>query len=161
MCKYRPNCGWVVTQFMTHLTVQEAIREKRRYKVWLGTRNIESYEIYKKAMKDAKKVVSYAKFRAYDDLYNRLETRGEKDSSKLAKIKERKIKDLDHIKCIKSNDQKGLVKDNDIKQRWREYFSKLLNEDYVRDIRTREDTLLAEQFFFFLRRISVVEVRKH
>ena len=55
---------------------REAVREKkRRYKVWQGTRNMENYEMYKKAKKEAKKVVSDAKFKAYDDLYNRLGTR--------------------------------------------------------------------------------------
>ena len=39
---------------------------------------------------------------------------------KLAKIKERKNKDVDYI-----NHQKVLVKDNNIKERWRRYFSKL------------------------------------
>ena len=60
-------------------------------------------------------------------------TRGEKDILKLAKIRERKSRDLDNVKRIKSNDQKVLVKDNDIKERWKEYFSKLLNEDYIGD----------------------------
>ena len=50
------------------------------------------------------------------------------------------------------------MKDNDIKERWREYFSKLLNEDYVGDVGTREETLLEEHTFF--RRIKEVEVRK-
>ena len=86
----------------------------------------------KKAKKEAKKVVSSAKFKAYDDPYYRLGTReGERGIFKLAKIRERKSRDLDHVKCIKSNDQKVLVKDNDIKERWMKYFGKLLNEDYV------------------------------
>ena len=36
---------------------------------------MENYEMYKKAKKEAKKVVSDAKCKAYDDLYNRLGTR--------------------------------------------------------------------------------------
>lgn len=35
---------------------------------------------------------------------------------------EMKSKDLDHVRRIKSGDQKVLVKDNDTKERWREYF---------------------------------------
>ena len=54
------------------VAVQEAIREKRRYKVWQVTRNIENYEMYKRAKKEAKKVVSDEKFRTYEDLYKRL-----------------------------------------------------------------------------------------
>jgi len=52
--------------------VQEAAREKRHYKVRQGTRNIENYEMCK-----AKKVVSDANCKAYDELYNRLGTRRE------------------------------------------------------------------------------------
>jgi len=55
--------------------VQEVVREKRRYKVWLSTRNMEDCEMYKKAKKEAKKVISDAKCKAYDGLYNRLGTR--------------------------------------------------------------------------------------
>ena len=68
---------------------------------------------------------------------------GKKDICKLAKIRKRKSRDSDHVKCIKRNDQKVLLKDNDIKERQRKYFGKLLNEDYVEDIRTRDDTWLA------------------
>ena len=98
---------------------------------------MENYEMFKKAKKKAKKVASDAKFKAFDDLYDRLGTRGEKDIFKLAKIRERKKRDLDHVKCIKSNNQNVLVKDNVIKERWRDYFSKLLNEDYIGDIISR------------------------
>ena len=72
----------------------------------------------------------------------------ERDIFKLAKIRERKSRGLDHVKCIKSNDQKVLVKDDDIKERWREYFSILLNEDYIGGIRTKDDTSLAKNIFF-------------
>ena len=98
--------------------------------------------MYKKVKKEAKKVVSDAKCKAYEDLYNRLETReGEKDIFNLAKIRE-----------------KVLVKDDDIKERWREYFSILLNEDSKGDKRTKEATSVAKHTIF--RRIRVIEVRK-
>ena len=84
-----------------------------------------------------------------DDPYNRLETReGEKDIFKLAKIRERKSKNLDHVKCIKSNDKNVIVEDNDIKERWREYFSILLNEGYIGDISTKDDILVTKHTFF-------------
>ena len=56
---------------------------------------------------------------------------GEKAIFKLLKIRERKSRDLDHVKCIKSHGQKILVKGNDIKERWSEYFSIALNEDDI------------------------------
>ena len=53
---------------------------------------MENYEMSKKAKKEAKKVVSYARFKSYDDLYNRLGIREwENDIFKLVKIKEEKL----------------------------------------------------------------------
>ena len=98
--------------------------------------------------KKAKKVLSDAKCHAYDDLYNRLGTRRENNIFKITKTRERKSWDLDHVICMKSNDQKVLLKGNNIKGRCREYFSVLLNEDYIGDIRTKEDTSLAKHTFF-------------
>ena len=71
----------------------------------------------------------------------------EKDILRIAKIREMKSMDLDNVKCLKSNSQKYLVKDNDIKEMLREYFSKFLKEDYIGKIRTREDSLLVEHTF--------------
>ena len=41
----------------------------------------------------------------------------ENDVFKLARIREMKNRDLDHVKRIKSNDQEVLINDNDIKER--------------------------------------------
>ena len=38
-------------------------------------------------------------------------------------MREIKGRDLDHVKCIKIKNQKVLVKDNNIKERWREYLA--------------------------------------
>ena len=51
---------------------------------------------------------------------------------------------------IKNNDQKVLVNDNDIKEMWREYFSILLNEDYIGEIRTKHDISVAKHTFLSL-----------
>ena len=50
--------------------------------------------------------------------------------------------------CIKSNDQNVPVKDNDVKERWREYFSKLLNEDYIGDIKNNTGYSVSKTYFF-------------
>lgn len=39
---------------------------------------------------------------------------------------------LDHVRYIKRVYQKVLVEDNYIKEKWRGYFNKLLNEDFIR-----------------------------
>lgn len=100
-----------------------------------------NYEMYKNANKDVKKKVSYAKAKAYKDLYNKLETR-EWDIFELVRMRERKSTDLDHGRCIKSEDQKVLVKNNDLKERWKKYFNKFSNEYSIGGLGTREDTWL-------------------
>jgi hypothetical protein len=45
----------------------------------------------------------------------------------MARIRERKIRDINQIKCIKDRRDRLLVKDEKIKDRWREYFDKLFN----------------------------------
>ena len=75
-------------------------------------------EKYKGAKKAAKRAVSEARGRAYEDLYQRLSTKeGERDIYKMAKIRER---DVNQVKCIKDETNQLLVKDEGIKGRWRE-----------------------------------------
>ena len=87
--------------------------------------NIEGCKLSKRV---AKRAVSVAKGKAYDDLYQRLGTKeGEKDIYRMARIRERKTRDINQIKCIKDGTDRLLVKDDEIKGRWREYFNKLFN----------------------------------
>ena len=44
-------------------------------------------------------------------------------------MRKKKIRDLATIKCLKDYKHKVLVKDEDIKKRWREYFDKLFNDN--------------------------------
>lgn len=47
----------------------------------------------------------------------------------MAKARETKTKDISLVRCIKSVDNRILIKDKEIKERWRYYFGKLLNEN--------------------------------
>jgi hypothetical protein len=47
----------------------------------------------------------------------------------MTKSRERKTRDIIQVKCIKDETERLLAKDEDIKNRWREYFDKLFNED--------------------------------
>jgi hypothetical protein len=55
--------------------------------------------------------------------------KGEKDIYRMAKSRERKTRDIIQVKCIKDATERLLTKDEDIKNRRREYFNKLFNED--------------------------------
>jgi hypothetical protein len=54
---------------------------------------------------------------------------GKKDIYRIAKSQERKTRDIIQVKCIKDAIERLLTKDEDIKNRWREYFDKLFNEE--------------------------------
>jgi len=109
--------------------VQKALKEKKEcYKRVFHDRSLDNIERYKVAKKIAKREVSEARGRAYDDLYQRLITKeGEKDVYKMARIRDRKTRDLNQVKCIKDARDQLLVKEDDIKLRWREYFDNLFN----------------------------------
>ena len=84
------------------------------YKTGQKSRKEEDLERYKYVRKEAKKVIRDAKFKAYDDLYDKLGTKdGENDVYKLAKLRERKTRDFNHIKCIKNEDSRVLVQEED------------------------------------------------
>ena len=89
--------------------MQKVIKEKnecfKRLHLDNSAANIEGYKLTKKATKRA---VSVAKSKAYDDLYQRLGTKeGEKDIYRMARIRERKTRDINQIKCIKDGTHQG------------------------------------------------------
>ena len=45
----------------------------------------------------------------------------------MARIRKQKTCDINQIKCIKDGTDQLLVKDEEIRDRWREYFDKLFN----------------------------------
>jgi hypothetical protein len=77
----------------------------------------------------------------------------------MAKIRERKTRDVDQVKCIKDGADQLLVKDEDIKHRWWEYFDKLFNGE------TESSTIELDDSFDdtskrFVRRIQESEVKE-
>uniref|UniRef100_A0A0A9CZY4 Uncharacterized protein n=1 Tax=Arundo donax TaxID=35708 RepID=A0A0A9CZY4_ARUDO len=64
--------------------------------------SVDNVKKYKVAKKTAKRVVSETRGWAYEDLYQRLNTKeGESDIYKMAKIRERKTRDVNQVKRIK------------------------------------------------------------
>jgi cytoplasmic iron level regulating protein YaaA (DUF328/UPF0246 family) len=93
-------------------------------------RSVDNVERYKVAKKTAKRAVSEARGKMYDGLYQWLGTKeGKNDIYRMAKSRERKTRDIIQVKYIKDVTERLLIKDEDIKNRWREYFDKLFNED--------------------------------
>ena len=62
-------------------------------------------------------------------MYRKLDTKeGEQDIYRLAKRRARKSKDIDTVKFIKGEDERTLLEDKDIKDRWKTYFNNLFNQ---------------------------------
>jgi hypothetical protein len=74
--------------------------------------------------------VREARGQAYTELYRKLDTKeGENDVYKMAKLREMKTRDFNQVKCIKDEIDRLLVNDDEIKNRLREYFDKLFNDE--------------------------------
>ena len=79
----------------------DEVQEKECFKRLHLDKSAANIEGYKLAKRVAKRAVSVAKGKAYDDLYQRLGTKeGEKDIYRMARIRERKTRDINQIKCI-------------------------------------------------------------
>jgi len=141
--------------------VQQAIKTKKEcYKRWFKDKNETNLEEYRLSSRKAKKAVREARGVVYENLYQKLGSKvGEVGIYKLAKIREKKTRDLNQIKCIKDENNNILVKTEDIKKRWREYFDKLFNGGNDSDTFELEDTI-EESNRQFVRRIREAEVKE-
>ena len=77
----------------------------------------------------------------------------------MAKIRERKTRDVNEVKCIKDGEDQLLVKDEAIKRRWREYFDNLYNGE-VESSTIELDDSFDDTSMCFVRRIQESEVKE-
>ncbi|WVZ49924.1 hypothetical protein U9M48_001239 [Paspalum notatum var. saurae] len=77
----------------------------------------------------------------------------------MARCRDRKTRDLNQVKCIKDVRDQLLVKEEDIKQWWREYFDNLFNGE-SESTSIQLDNSFDDANRHFVRRIQETEVRE-
>ncbi|KAH1266916.1 UPF0183 protein [Glycine max] len=116
------NDMWNKTSQEIIKVAKETLGESRGFgprgkESWWWNESVQSKDKYKIARNETKKAVSEARAQAFDGLYQALGTRdGERSIYRLAKGRERKTRDLDHVKCVKDEEGKVLVHEKDIKE---------------------------------------------
>jgi hypothetical protein len=140
--------------------VQKAINEKKEcYKRLHHNKSDENIQKYKEVRRNAKKAVSEGRGQTYTELYRKLDMKeGENDIYKMAKLRERKTRDFHQVKCIKDEADRLLVKDEEIKNRWRAYFDKLFNDESEKSAIELDDLIDTNRRF--VRRIQESEVKE-
>ena len=79
-------------------------------------------------------MVARVKAEAIEELYANLETsEGQKDIYRIAAARDRAGKDIGQMRTIKSATGYVLMRDEDIRERWGQYFSWLMNEENPRE----------------------------
>jgi hypothetical protein len=113
--------------------IRKAVRNKRECYRKLGNyRRNKNFKKYKVARRKAKEAVTKARLTIFRDLYEKLDTRDEeKNIYRLARFREKKIRDIGMIKYMKDDYYRVLVKDKEIRERWRSYFDRLLEGNQV------------------------------
>ena len=77
----------------------------------------------------------------------------------MARVRERKTRDFNQVKCIKDEREHLLVKEDEIQHRWQEYFDKLFHSENT-DITFQLDDSFDDTNRHFVRRIQKSEVRE-
>jgi hypothetical protein len=95
----------------------------------------------------------------YVELYRKLDMKEDKNNIyNMDKLREKKTRDFNQVKYIKDDTGRLLVMDDEIKNRWREYFDKLFNEESEK-ITIELDDSFDDTNRRFVRRIQESEVK--
>ncbi len=109
--------------------VEEAVKKKKEARnVWWKEQTDEKLAAYREKKRNAKRIVAEAKAKTMNNLYEELGTKeGEKKIFKLAKMRNRRSKDVQAVKIVRDKEGKILYDEEKIKERWREHFEGMAN----------------------------------
>ena len=110
--------------------LRDALKTKKQdYKAWHLNKTEQNREKYKTSKKNAKIAVAKAKANAYEELYQKLGSReGEKEIYRIARARDNAKKDGFEGRYVKDEKNVIITDAERVKERWAEYFEKLLNE---------------------------------
>ena len=115
--------------------IQLVLKEKKEFKKrWEQTRlQVDRIE-YQRKKKEAKRAVEVTRAEAASELYEELETvEGQKKIYGIAKYRNKATKDISHVKQMRDGSGAVLRDEERVRERWKEYFENLLNEEYPRE----------------------------
>lgn len=138
--------------------VSKVIAEKRRaFLVWRRSGLVTDRESYNRTKRNARRVISIAQASKREELAENLRTAEAKGKLfRVVKQMVKKNRDVVGSACIKNKEQKVLTEENEIKEVWKEYYEKLLNEEFEWD---RDGLRAGDAVSGPCERISAEEVR--
>ena len=114
--------------------VKVAVAEKKQaWKEWKLSGTDEAREIYRNKNKTCKEKCAIAREAAYENLYKELYDNGPQKIYRLAKTRQRRSKDIDRLPFVREGNGEILSEEEEVKQRWRNYFDSLLNTENLRE----------------------------
>ena len=115
--------------------VAVAVKEKRKcFKKWHKTRTEVDRARYKEAKRNARKVIAMAQELKRVELVSELDSEeGKRNVFRIAKQMAKERQDVVGGNCLNDNRGRLVIDSEKIKDRWKEYMDKLLNEENVWD----------------------------
>ena len=115
--------------------IQLVLKEKKEFrKQWEQTRLQADKVEYQRKKKEAKWAVAVARAEATSGLCEELETvEGQKKIYWIAKYRNKETKDISEVKQMKDGSGAVLRNEERVRERRKDYFEKLLNEEYPRE----------------------------
>jgi len=115
--------------------VREAVGRKRRaYEGWLNCKNADTYEVYKEERRAVKQVVKEEKRRANERWCRNVSEKFDENKKMFWKEVKKLRKGNDSMEArVRDVNGNVLCDDKSVKDRWKEYFDMLLNEEDGRE----------------------------